>query len=218
MNQDKKTVSVLGVNLVEPILKLIDILEGTPFTEPNEVHSTPQENGHSCGIITLNVMLLESAINRTKFIRHEHFDRDQVKYFAKLTSDVEQANDIDEVIAIRDAIIHNHLWISDVYWDENYQLRFRTAPNLVEGFGNARLRRVMDVKTRQSKRLKLNLYPLRIWRADAYTSLRVVATALNALESIDRNYFCITNQYFTFRGNSHTLKQVVEILPKIQQS
>ena len=156
-NSSVGTVSVLGVNLIEPVLELVGKLEATPLVTPNEVQATPQENGYSCGIVTLNTLCLESAINRTKYIRHEICDDDIVNYFVKVTSDSELAKDVDEVIALRDAVVHNHLWEADVYWDDNYQLGFRTPPKLLEGFGNKRQRRVMDPKTRQSRRLKLNL-------------------------------------------------------------
>ena len=170
-------VSVIGINLLEPILELIEKLETTPFADPNEVQAVPQENGYSCAIVTLNALLLESAINRTKYIRHEICDDDSVDYFAKVTYDNELAKDIDEVVAIRDAVVHNHLWEADVYWDDNLKLKFSKPPKLLEGFGNKRQRRVMDPKTKLSRRLKLNLFPLRISRNDAYTSLRVVGRA-----------------------------------------
>jgi len=207
------TVSVLGVNLLEPTLELIERLEAAPAVEPNEVQAGPLENGLSCGIVTLTALLLESAINRTRYIRREICDDDIVDYFVKVTSERELGKDIDEVIAIRDAVVHNHLWEADVYWGEDRRLRFKTPPNLLEGFGNKRQRRVMDPKTRQSRRLGLNLYPLRIWRVDAYTSLRVVARALEALEAKDRNYFYISRHPFEFRGGTSTLRQVIDTLP-----
>jgi hypothetical protein len=211
-NDSVGIVSVLGANLVEPILVLIEKLEGTNFIEPNEVKALPQENGYSCAIVTLNALLLESAINRTKYIRHEISNEDSVDYFAKLTSNSELAKDVDEIIAIRDAVAHNHLWEADVYWDDNFKLTFSKSPKLLDGFGNKRLRRVIDSKTILSRRLKLNLFPLKISRNDAYTSLRVVERALEALEAKDRNYFTITNQYFKFRGDLHTLKRILDML------
>src|SRR5688500_13274493 len=135
-------ISVIGINLLEPILALVEKLESTPLIEPNEVQVGPQENGYSCAIVTLNALLLESAINRTKYIRHEISDDDMVEYFAKVTSGTELAKDIDEIIAVRDAIVHNHLWEADVNWGNNFKLKFSRAPKLLEGFGNKRFRRV----------------------------------------------------------------------------
>jgi hypothetical protein len=192
-------------------------LESLPPKPPNEVQTNPEENGLSCGVITLSALLIESAITRTRYRRSEISKDDQAKYFEKVTSNTELAKDIDEVIAVRDAIVHNHLWEADVDWHpQTFQLIFKSPPILVKGFGNQRRRRVTDEKTRQSRRLKLNLFPLRIWRADAYASLRVVAKSLEALETVDPNYFSITTQYFTFHAHSHlyTLRQITDLLPE----
>ncbi len=206
-------ISVIGINLLEPILALVEKLESMPLVEPNEVQVGPQENGYSCAIVTLTALLLESAINRTKYVRHENNRDDAVEYFSKVTSDIELAKDIDEVIAVRDAVVHNHLWEADVDWGENFRLKFNKAPKLLKGFGNTRLRRVMDPRTRLSRRLKLHLFPIRIWRMDAYVSLRVLERALEALEAKDANYFAITNQYFKFRGNLYPLNKIIGTLP-----
>jgi hypothetical protein len=208
-------VSVIGVNLLEPILVLVEKLESTHFVEPNEVKALPEENGYSCAIVTLNVLLLESAINRTKYVRHEISNADSVDYFAKVTSDSELAKDIDEVVAIRDAVVHNHLWEADIYWSDNYEIKFSKPPKLLDGFGNGRQRRVIDSKTMLSRRLKLNLFPIKISRNDAYKSLRVVERALEALEAKNHNYFTITNQYFKFRGDLYTLKDILAMLPNL---
>lgn len=205
-------VSVIGINLLEAIVRLVETLETMPLVEPNEVQAGPQENGYASAIVTLSALLLESAINRTQYIRCEIRD-DLMDYFAKVTSNDELAKDMDEVLAVRDAVVHNHLWEADVYWDSGLTLKFKTPPKLLKGYGNKRQRRVMDPKTRLSRRLKLNLFPTRIWRRDAYTSLRAVGLALTALETKNERYFHISNQHFKFRGEMDTLRQVLDTLP-----
>src|SRR5690349_16263483 len=109
-------ISVLGTNLLWPTLSLVEKLESLPPKPPNEVQTNPEENGLSCGVITLSALLIESAITRTRYRRSEISKDDQAKYFEKVTSNTELAKDIDEVIAVRDAIVHNHLWEADVDW------------------------------------------------------------------------------------------------------
>lgn len=207
-------VSVIGINLLEAIVQFAETLESTALVEPGEVQAGPQENGYSCAIVTLNALVFESAINRTRYVRQETCDDDSVNYFAKVTSNAELAKDVDEVVAVRDAIVHNHLWKADIVWDDKLKLMFNTPPTLLDGFGNKRQRRIMNPKTRLSRRLGLNLFPLRIWRRDAYVSLRVVALTLEALEAKDASYFPISNQQFKFRGQMTTLKKVVDALPQ----
>jgi hypothetical protein len=208
-------VSVIGANLFDPILELVEKLETTAVVEPNEVQTSQPENGFACAIVALSVFLLESAINRTKYIRKDNEKTDIAEYFARISSDTELAKDIDEVVAVRDAIVHNHLWEANVYWDGAHSLKFRSPPKLLEGYGNKRQRRVINSKTRLSHRLSLNLFPPRIWRRDAYTTLRIVERALEVLEAIDRNYFTITYHYFMFRGEWQTLSQILIALPYI---
>lgn len=211
-------VSVIAINLLEAIFQLVEALESISLVQPGEVQAGPQENGYSCAIVTLSALTFESAINRTRYIRREICNDDSVDYFEKVTSDPELAKNIDEVVAVRDAIVHNHLWEVDIYWDDKLKLKFKTPPKLLEGFGNRRQRRVMDPKTRLSRRLRLNLFPIRIWRRDAYESLRVMALALYALEAKDARYIPITNQPFLFRGETTTLKKIVDSLPQLQKA
>ena len=180
--------------------------------EPNEVQTSQYENGFSCGIIALSLFLLESAINRTKYIRGEKVKSDLQKYFLSLSKDKMLSNEIDEIIAVRDAIVHNHLWEANVFWDRASSLKFSEPPKLIQGYGNERRRRVMNESSRLTHKLGLNLFPPRIWRRDAYVILGVVYKALATLENIDYNYFTITNRYFMFSGELQTLNQVLETL------
>jgi hypothetical protein len=207
-------VTVIGANLIEPILMLIEELETKPATEPNEVQTGQRENGFSCAIITLSVFLLESAINRTKYIEKDKTPRgDIANYISELSKNVELGNDVDEVIGVRDVIVHNHLWEAEIYWDGEQSLKFENSPKLLEGYGNNRFQRVLNVETRLSHRLGLNLFPPRIWRRDAYAVLRVVYQALITLETINHNYFTITYHHFMFSGELQTLSQILDSLP-----
>jgi hypothetical protein len=206
-------VTVIGFNLVEPILELIEKLESNCVVEPNEVQSAQHENGFACGIITLSICILESAFNRTKYIRGDKGRIDPKKYFLMLSKDEILSNEIDEIIAIRDAIVHNHLWEASVHWDDRFSLKFSELPKPVEGYGNDRRKRVMNESTRLSHQLGLNLFPLRIWRRDAYIVFKVVYNALAVIGGIDNNYFPNVHQYFMFSGDLLTLDQVIQTLP-----
>ena len=140
------------------------------------------------------------------------------KYFLKLSNDESLSNEVDEIIAIRDAIVHNHLWEANVFWDRADSLKFREPPKPIEGYGNNRRNRVMNKRTRLSHQLSLNLFPPRIWRRDAYVILGVVYHALATLENIDHNYFTITYHYYMFSGELQTLSQILQTLPYSQKA
>src|ERR1043165_8548891 len=211
-NNSTGYVSVIGINLIEPILALVEKLEAKRVVEPNEVQTSQPENGFACGIIVLSVFLLESAINRTKYVRGDKGKSDLRKYFFMLSNDEVLSTLIDEIIAVRDAIVHNHLWEASVFWDE-VSLKFSEPPKPVEGYGNERRKRVMDESTRLSHQLGLNLFPPRIWRRDAYIVLEVVYNALANLESIDHNYFSIVHRPVMFSGEMQTMGQILQTLP-----
>jgi len=94
-------VSVIGGNLIQPILDLVQSLESKSIVEPNEVQTGQEENGFSCAIVTLSVFLLESAFNRTKYVRNENDDKsDIVQYFFKFFDEANLTSNLDEIIAL----------------------------------------------------------------------------------------------------------------------
>ena len=219
-NNSTGYISVIGQNLVKPILELIEKLESIPVDEPNDLQTTSDENGFSCSIIVLNLILLESAFNRTKYIRKENQNKAElVDYFSKLLQDNELINHVDEIIAVRDAIVHNHIWEGDILWDENYKIKTINNPKLIDIYGNKRQRRVMNNKLLLSHNLKLNLFPLKIWRRDAYITFHTVYKVLAKLERINPNYFMISNHYYDFANKElQTLDQIVSNLHYLQES
>lgn len=204
-------VSVIGVSLIRPILTLVETLEAQKPVVPNEVQTGLRENGYSCAITALAVFLLESALNRTRYVRRDKAERDATKYFAKISPDRELAADVEEVFAARDAIAHNHLWKARTCVDKG-RMRFREPPQLINGYGNNRLQRVMNPATRLSRRLGLDLFPARIWRRDAYITLKTVGRALKTLESMKPEYFYISAEQFEFCGKDLTLYEILDQL------
>jgi hypothetical protein len=209
--------SVIGLSFLEPILRLIEQLDDLPAKPPGEVKTNYKENGYSCAIIVISVLLLESAINRARSISGTSFDRgiSSCDYLIELLNDSNQENIIEEIFSIRDAIVHNHLWNADVGWDSEGNLVFVTEPQLQEGFGNKRFQRVLQESSQRTKVLELNLLPSRIWRYDAYSVLEYVYKLLLKIENIDRNYFYISPHHFEFRGE---LLPIDEVISSIRRS
>lgn len=204
-------VSVIGVSLIRPILTLVETLESDKPVAPKEVKAGDRENGYSCAIAALAVFLLESALNRTRYVRGEDGERiSPTEYFAKISPDPELAADVEEVFAMRDAVVHNHLWKARTFWDANGSLKFKEPPQLLNGYGDHRLRRVMNPTNQLSHRLGLNLLPERIWRRDAYIILKTVGRALENLESMNREYFYISPIHFAFRGPDLTFHEILD--------
>jgi hypothetical protein len=71
----------------------------------------------------------------------------------------------------------------------------------------------MDPKIQLSQRLKINLFPSRIYRRDAYVVFKTVGRTLATLEAMDRAYFYTSPQPFRFHGQLVGLHDMLNALP-----
>jgi hypothetical protein len=205
-------VSVLGDRLIQPLIDLLEKLESLRSTgEENAVQSSPHENGYSCAVVVISALVLESALNRTRYLRKEVSDPPHVAdYFKTISSDLDLAQSVNEVFAIRDSIAHNHIWKATV---DPVAMKFISPPELLPGYGRKRFQNVMDPTTRLSRKLKLNLFPSKVSRSDAYTVLKTMGHALAALEEMDPNYFSFRLEHVLFRRKFLRLPEVLDALP-----
>jgi hypothetical protein len=203
-------VSVIGAALIQPILDLVEKLESMKPILPNEVKTGQPENGYSLATIVLSVILFESALNRTAYVRGEK--RGGPDYFKEIAADKDLAAQVEEIFAVRNVIAHNHLWEAKITWSEDTPLKFAEPPELREGYGDKRHVKVIDQSTRKSKILGINMFPARIWRRDAYIALKTIAKGLNAIESMDRRYFYLSPNHFRFQKKTVTFHQMTDQL------
>jgi hypothetical protein len=198
-------VSVVGYHLIQPLLDLVEKLESLPAAEPNEVLTVPPENGYSCAVILFTTILLASVLIRTRYVRDDASDTHVADFFRKISPNQDLAHDVNEIFAIRDAIVHNHLWKGEI---DPVTMKFTSPPELLPGYGEGkRFEAVMDPKTRLSRRLKLNLLPPRISRRDAYIVFKTAVRALEQLEKMDRRYVRLAR-----------LPEVLNALTSLEQS
>ena len=208
-----KYVSVIGVALVTPLLHLLEDLHELESSPPNTVQASNPENGLALGVVTVAAIMMESALNRVRFVRKDHpRDKPSVDYFKSVVGDDALAADLEEAVVLRDAIVHNHLWEAFVGDGPDGHLRFWGAPTLPPGYGDDKFRKVMDPQLRVTRRLGLNLFPPRIDRRDAHIVVKTVAKSLRALESKDREYFPIQDNHFEFNGKDLTLYEIADSL------
>src|SRR5262245_22865441 len=83
-------VSVLYVNLLQPMYDLFNLLEESGPKGPNEVQAGMFENGYAVSVIILSALVVESALNRTRYIRSEHQREGSVETLKRL-GDIELA-------------------------------------------------------------------------------------------------------------------------------
>ena len=200
MTDGPNHISTASSALAETIALLAYALESTNPQRPNEVKTCSIENALSMSILLHSVVLLEGWLHRLRFFQHRREARRLGRLRpmewlrGKIPEDLRL--DLNEVFCARDVIVHGHLWEARVA-GSGEGLRFVEPPALGgEWFGDRRFwEEVLDPATRQSRRLHLNLYPVRIWRRDAYLSFHCVVDALVELERYDPTGFRIETNW-----------------------
>jgi DNA-binding FadR family transcriptional regulator len=156
------------------------------------------ENGYAVSIVVLAVFVVESAVNRTRYVRNEHKTESAVDTLKRLGAD-DLASDVEELFVIRDVIAHNHVWLAATRWDESAGMALDAAEKLV-AYGDQKFSRVVNLTTRLTRRLGLDSFPNRIHRATAVVVLKKMVQTLKFLEALDRRYVYLSQPWHVTRG------------------
>jgi hypothetical protein len=196
-----KVISVLGSNLLEPTFDLINMLQRIDPTTPNKMQSSVVEHTYSAAIILLCATSIESCIRRIQYL---HKDRtwNLFEYAEAAFSDYDHLDHLNELLAVRDSIAHNHLWLSTVLFtppDGFSRLRTKRVP----GSGDKRLNAVLNSRTRRTKILRLNLRPTSLSRLDVSIILKVASDFLFYLETKDPAHAPIVTGRYYLLGSQH---------------
>jgi hypothetical protein len=213
MAADSQGIVIAGFSLLHPLLQLLETLETASPVKASEVQTGAWENGYSAAIVVLSVFILESVINRIRYFEGQEGPK-PTKYFATLSPELAAA--VDEVFALRDVIVHSHVWDVQTQRARGQGLKFIEEPKIRKAYGNTRFKKVVDLKSQLSRRLKLNFFPSRIWRHDAHIVLRTVKQALMALDSMKPAYRDLQNFPCVFRGQDVSFYEVIEEVLKDQ--
>jgi hypothetical protein len=186
-------VSAVFIHLLQPIANRCDCMLQLGCGEPNEVQTSPMENGYAISIIALAAFLLEGACGRARFVSGSDQKRcsaaDTLRHFGGNAL----ADKVEEIFVVRDAIAHAHLWKAKILWTEN-DLRFAEPPVRLPSYGDKKFHRIVDLNSRTTRQLKLDIFPTRIYRSTAVIALKKCAEALQFRESKDRRFVYLTPQ------------------------
>jgi hypothetical protein len=186
-------VSAVFIHLLQPIADLCDRMLQLGCGEPNEVQTSPMENGYAISIIALAAFLLEGACGRARFVSGLDQERCSAADTLRQFGGNDLADKVEEIFVVRDAIAHAHLWKAKVFWTEN-DLRFTEPPVRLPNYGDKKFHKNVDVNSRTTCQLKLDIFPPRIHRSTAVIALKECAEALQFLESKDRRFVYLTPQ------------------------
>jgi len=178
-------VSVLSSGLFQPIADLFHLMDQRLPAGPNEVQASPAENGQAASIIVLGVLVLESVLNRTRYVDKVGAEK-PLDTLRRLGAG-NLAEDAEELFVLRDVIAHNHLWVATFHWDDQGEMRLDSA-EILPGYGDKKFKRVVDPDTRRTRRLGLDVFPTRVHRFTAILVLKKCAEILSFLENSNRHY------------------------------
>ena len=184
-------VSAVFMHLLQPIADLCDRMLQLSSGEPNEVQTSPLENGYAISVIALAAFLLEGACGRARYISASHPKRSTPSSTLRDFGAKTLAEKIEEIFVVRDAIAHAHLWKAKILWTQN-DLRFAEPPARVPGYGDTKFDKVVDLNSRTTRQLKLDVFPNRIHRRTAIIVLKESSNALQFLESKGRHFVYLT--------------------------
>jgi len=215
-------ISSASSNLTDVIVSLLDSLARRTLVPPNEVQASPPENGQACAAIALVAIVIEGSVNRLRyFVDNERCaptegagmgrKRGHVLDWLKgqLGSDLHDR--CEEVFCVRDVIAHAHTWQAKT--DPCPSLHFAEQPRL-HRYGDQRFLRVIDQVTRRSRVLRLNAFPTRIWRRDAYLAYQTMIDTIMALEPLDPTRMNFSNWgSYSFDGKHLLLPDIARSLP-----
>jgi hypothetical protein len=186
-------VSAVFIHLLQPIADLCDRMLQLGCGEPNEVQTSPMENGYAISIIALAAFLLEGACGRARFVSGSDQKRCSAANTLRHIGGKDLADKVEEIFVVRDAIAHAHLWTAKIFWIEN-DLRFAEPPVRLPSYGDKKFHKIVDLNSRTTRKLKLDVFPPRIHWRSAVISLKECAEALQFLESKDRRFVYLTPQ------------------------
>lgn len=211
----EKMISVIGVNYLQPIATLIEARSSFQSEGPNEVQASRWDNGFSISLIILNVLLLESIINRVKYVVEENPSQKAIDFIKDTDWTKSFYENLLEIMVVRDVIAHNHIWEAEFDWDENFDMKLIEA-HIIEGYGDKKFRAVVNHDTRKTIKLKLNLFPTRINWDDFLIVFKELMSFFMAVEkqnaNKNANYFRISNEMVKFNKNIVVFKEVAKSL------
>jgi hypothetical protein len=193
-------ITAVFTQFLQPITDLCDRMLCLPCSEPNEVQAAGPENGYARSIIALTAFLFEGACGRARYVAClDQGKRWSAAETIRAFGEAALAEKIEEIFVVRHAIAHAHLWKAKVSLVQN-DLRFTELPTRLPGYGDKNFDKVVDLASRTTRKLKLDVFPPRIHRGTAISVLKQCAEALQSLEMKHEEFLKLVLRPVQFRG------------------
>lgn len=198
-------VSILGSSYFQPIADVLDRWLSRPKPpRANKAQSGFYEHGYAATAALLLVAMFESHVSRLRFTNRPNpsvTSRHALDVLFGLYPSYPKRKALTEVYVLRDALFHNHLWEIEYTWSGSPSMTLHTAV-MDSAFGDRKFKDRVNLKTRQTKALALNVVPTRVDRRDVVKVFDTVWSALLFLESKGRWHCYVSDQNVRYRGRT----------------
>lgn len=208
---DDSLVTIVGSSYFEPISVLLERLEEYDKGSSNEVQAGHYVNGFASAICILAVVCLESYVMRVRYInkatQKEINEVSVPVYLKKLYQDFPFEDELFEIHILRDVLAHNHLWEVSHSWDDEKAMILRSVNRWSSG--DNKYQRYVDTTTNLTKKLRLNVSPIKVGKSDAISVLQTMWKILIFLEGEKRNQCYVSHLRAVHKGKFRRFGEIV---------
>lgn len=209
-NNREVKISCIGISFIEPILDLYTKLKSFRFSGHSKTQVSSIENGYSVSIVVLSILLIESVLNRVRYLEKDK--RGNLKFFDAKFNNAQLSTKLYEIYVLRDLIVHNHIWRISYEFDQNYN-EVRIYQKLLEGYGDKRPdKKYIDYVNKRekcTKKLKLNINPLKVNTKDVIKVFGVMKELFGFLEQQNKAYFPLSHSHFKYDSEYLTFYEII---------
>jgi hypothetical protein len=194
-------VSVIGSQYFQPIADLLASLLKRKTPRSDAVSSGYYEGAYVVSMLLLLAAAVESMIARDRYFNKKAAARKHtaVPELLKELHGYRGYARLSELYVLRDAIIHNHVWVLQFVTRKSGSRKLLSASR-VSWSGNNRLGQRLNQRTRRTKLLRVNAIPSRMDRHDLLKALDVAFAAFRFLERRGANPVEILRTTVSFQG------------------
>jgi hypothetical protein len=208
---DDNLVTIVGSSYFQPISVLFERLKKYDKISSNEVKTGYYVNGFASSICILAVVCLESYVMRVRYMNkatQKEIDRTSVPaYLMNLYQDFPFKNELYEIHIVRNVLAHNHLWEVSYSWDDEKGMILRSINK--QSSGDNKYQSYVDSNTNLTKKLRLNVNPIKIGRSDVISILQTMWKILIFLEKKDRNQCYVSHLGAVHEGKYRLFGEII---------
>jgi hypothetical protein len=205
-------VTIVGSSYFEPISVLLEKLKKYDTGKSGEVQSGYYVNGYACSICLLAVVCLESYVMRVRFINkatQTQIDKTSIpEYLAKLYPAFPLKEEVVEIFILRDLIAHNHLWEIYFLWDDEKGIMPQSIHR--RSSGDKKYMNSVDTANNKTKKLGLNISPIKIDVSDATKVLHTMWETMIFLEKKNRSQCYVSHLNVKHNGKRMKFAEVID--------